>query len=151
MTTTKQQKMIDSMFCKVNKEERMLVVAQEVQALSKEIQLQIQEKETTPPPFKRLVERPWKPMQTTLISEREIKKKTIDDASNSKSTNKRKRSVYTNWFAPHLWVSILVDVEKYGDFIGVFHYLKTFHRKPREVSGPYEKLSKGSLYEWFTP
>ncbi len=90
-------------------------------------------------------------MQTTLISEREIKKKTIDDASNSKSTNKRKRNAYTNWFASHLWFSILANVKKHGDFIGVFHYLKTFHRKPRKVNGPYEKLSKGSLYEWFTP
>ncbi len=32
----------------------------------------------------------------------------------------------------------------------MIHYLKTFHRKPREVSGPYEKLNKGSMYEWFT-
>jgi hypothetical protein len=58
MTTTKQQKMIDSMFCRVNKEERMLVVAQEVHALLKDIQSWIQEKETTPSPFKRLVGRP---------------------------------------------------------------------------------------------
>jgi transposase len=42
MATTKQQKMIDSMFCRMDKKERLLVVAQEVQALSKEIQLQIQ-------------------------------------------------------------------------------------------------------------
>jgi hypothetical protein len=68
MATTKQQKMIDSMFCRVDKEERLLVVAQEVQALSKEIQLQIQKKKTTPPPFKTHVRRPQKPMQTTLIS-----------------------------------------------------------------------------------
>jgi hypothetical protein len=31
-------------------------------------------------------------MQTTLISKRQIKKETIDDASNPKSTKKRKRS-----------------------------------------------------------
>jgi hypothetical protein len=46
-----------------------------------------------PPPFKRPIGRPQKPMQTTLISKREIKRKTIDDASNSKSTKKRKRGV----------------------------------------------------------
>jgi hypothetical protein len=40
-------------------------------------------------------------METTLISKREIKKKTFDDANNSKSTKKRKRGVYTNWFTPH--------------------------------------------------
>ncbi len=62
MTTTKQQKMIDFMFCKMEKQERLLVVAQEVQALSKEIQSHIQEKETTLPPFKRPIGRPQKPM-----------------------------------------------------------------------------------------
>jgi hypothetical protein len=91
MATTEQQKMIDSMFCGVDKKERLLLVAQEVHALSKEIQSQIQEKETTPPPFKRPIGRPRKPMQTTLISKREIDKETIDDASNPKSTKKRKR------------------------------------------------------------
>jgi hypothetical protein len=62
MATIKQQKTIDFMFCRVDKEARLLVVAQEVQALSKEIQLQIQKKETTPPPFKRPIGRPQKPM-----------------------------------------------------------------------------------------
>jgi hypothetical protein len=42
-------------------------------------------------------------------------------------------------------------MKKHGDFTSVFHYLKTFHRKLREVSSPYEKLSRRSLYEWFTP
>jgi len=42
-------------------------------------------------------------------------------------------------------------VKKHGDLIRVLHYLKTFHRKLGKVSVPYEKLSKGSLYEWFTP
>jgi hypothetical protein len=36
-------------------------------------------------------------MPTTLISKRKIKKKIIDDASNSKSLKKRKRCAYTNW------------------------------------------------------
>jgi hypothetical protein len=42
-------------------------------------------------------------------------------------------------------------MKKHGDLIGALHYLKTFHRKPIEVGGPYEKLNRGSLYEWFTP
>jgi hypothetical protein len=45
----------------------------------------------------------------------------------------------------------LAHVKKHGDPTGVLHYLKTFHRKLGEVSGPYEKLSRGFLYEWFTP
>jgi hypothetical protein len=143
--------MIDFMFCRVDKEERLLVVTQEVHALLKDIQSQIQEKEITTPPFKKLVRRPQKPIETTLISKREIKNETIDDANNSKSTKKRKRGVYTNWFTAHLWPLILTTVKKHGDLIRVIHYLKTFHRKLGEVSGPYEKLIKGSLYEWLTP
>jgi len=42
-------------------------------------------------------------------------------------------------------------VKKHGDLTTALHYLKTFHRKPREVNGPYEKLNRRSLYEWFTP
>jgi hypothetical protein len=86
-----------------------------------------------------------------LISKREIKKETIDDVNNSKSTRKRKRGAYINWFAPHFWPLILATVKKHGDLTGALHYVKTFHRKPKKVSGPYEKLSKGYLYEWFTP
>jgi len=59
-------------------------------------------------------------------------------------------SVYTNWFAPHLWPSIFVAVKKCGDLTIALHYLKTFHRKPWKVSGPYEKLNRRFLYEWFT-
>jgi hypothetical protein len=42
-------------------------------------------------------------------------------------------------------------VKKHDDLTRVFHYLKTFHRKLGKVGVPYEKLSRGSLYEWFTP
>jgi hypothetical protein len=42
-------------------------------------------------------------------------------------------------------------MKKHGDLIGALQYLKTFHKKLGEVSGPYEKSSKQSLYEWFSP
>jgi len=77
-------KIIDFMFCRVDKEEKLLVVTQEVEPLSKEIQSHIQETETTHPPFKRPIGRPRNPILTTLISKREIKQETIDDASHSK-------------------------------------------------------------------
>jgi len=86
------------------------------------------------------------------MAEKEIKQEDNKKDENSKSTKRRKtQGTSTNWFAPHLWSSIFVAMKKHGDFINVLHYLKTFHRKPGEVSGPYEKLNKGSLYEWFTP
>jgi hypothetical protein len=42
-------------------------------------------------------------------------------------------------------------VKKHSDLTNALHDLKTFHRKLGEISGPYEKLNRGSLYEWFTP
>jgi hypothetical protein len=33
----------------------------------------------------------------------------------------------------------------------VLQYLKTFHKKLGEINGPYDKLSRGFFYEWFTP
>lgn len=65
---------------------------------------------------------------------------------NSKSTKRRKTlNTYTNWFALHHWLSIFAVVKKHGDLIKVLHYLKTFHKKPRKVNVPYEKLSKGFI------
>jgi hypothetical protein len=42
-------------------------------------------------------------------------------------------------------------MKKHYNLTSVLHYLKTFHKKPKEVSGPHDKLNRGSLYEWFTP
>jgi hypothetical protein len=41
-------------------------------------------------------------------------------------------------------------VKKRCNNISAFHYL-TFHKKPREVNGPYDKLSIGFSYIWFIP
>jgi hypothetical protein len=41
-------------------------------------------------------------------------------------------------------------VKKHHNFINVLHYLKTFHKKPTEVKGPHDKLSRGSFYARFT-
>jgi hypothetical protein len=42
-------------------------------------------------------------------------------------------------------------MKKHRNFINALHYLKTFHKKLGEVNGTYDKLSRGSLYKWFTP
>jgi hypothetical protein len=87
-----------------------------------------------------------------LVIEKEIKQENNKEDEKSKSTKRRKsQSNYTNWFATHIWPSIFVTMKKHDDFIGVFCYLKTFHRKIRKVSGLYEKLRWGSIYKWFTP
>jgi hypothetical protein len=89
-----------------------------------------------------------------LITENNIKQEDNEDNENSKSTKRIKtQSTYTNWFAQHLWTSIFANMKKHSDLTSVFHYLKTLHRKQGEVSGQYiyEKVNKGSFYEWFTP
>ncbi len=56
--------MIDYIFNRVNKEERLFATFQNLEAFSKDIKLQAQEKtqemETTPQPWRRLVGRLWK-------------------------------------------------------------------------------------------
>jgi hypothetical protein len=107
--------------------------------------------EITPQPWRQLVGRPWKQLQATLILKKEIKKKNTDDVKSSKSLKIRTQSIYTNWFAPHLWPSIFAIVKKHCNFINILHYLKTFYKKPTEANGSHDKLSRGSLYAWFIP
>jgi hypothetical protein len=148
-----QQRIIDCMFQRVDKEQRLVAITQELELLSKEIKMQNQEKEqVTSTTLKRLVGRPQKQLHATLMAKNEIKQEDNKEYENSKSAKRRKTlSIYTNRFAPHHWPSIFTVVKKHGDLINALHYLKTFHRKPRKVNGPYEKLSRGFLFEWFTP
>ncbi len=136
----------------MDKEQRLMVVTQELKLLSNEMEMHNQEKEqVASTTLKLLVVKPRKHFQVTLIAKKEVKQEDNDEDENSKSTKKRKtQGTYTNWFAPYLWPSIFV-VKKHGDFTNVLHYLKTFHRKPGKVNGPYENLNGRSLYEWFTP
>jgi len=41
-------------------------------------------------------------------------------------------------------------VERHRSLTIVFHYLRAFHRKSKEHSSPFDKLSKSFLKEWFT-
>ncbi len=55
MTTIKEQRMIDSMFNWMNKEDKLFIVAQKVQVLSKKIQMHVQQEEKTTKSLKWLV------------------------------------------------------------------------------------------------
>jgi hypothetical protein len=134
--SSNKQTMIDCMFQKVDKEQRLVVVTQELELLSKEIKDAKPRKRASG--FCNLETTYWKATKTTSSN------------FNGKERNQTRRDT-RYWFAPHLWPSIFAIVKKHGDLTIALHYLKTFHRKPREVNGPYEKLSRGSLYEWFTP
>ncbi len=71
--SSNQQRMIDCMFQKVDKEQRLVVVTQELELLSKEIKMQNQEKEqVASATLKWSIGRPRKQLQATLIK-KEIK------------------------------------------------------------------------------
>lgn len=80
MVVSKQHKMIFFIFSQVNKEERLFVVVQDLQALLKKVKLWVQGKRTTLKFFKQLDGRPWTNyLQATLILESCIKRKNIKD------------------------------------------------------------------------
>jgi hypothetical protein len=69
-----QQKMINCMFQKVDKKQRLVAITQELESLSKEIKMQNQEKEQMAfATLKRPIGRPQKQLQATLMAKKEIK------------------------------------------------------------------------------
>jgi hypothetical protein len=49
----------------------------------------------------------------------------------------------------HLWPPIFAVMNNHRNLINALHYLKTFHKKLKEINGTYDKFSRGSLYKWF--
>lgn len=137
MVVSKQHKMIFFIFSQVNKEERLFVVVQDLQALLKKVKLWVQGKRTTLKFFKQLDGRPWNNyLQATLILESCIKRKNIKDLKSSKMPKGRKWNTYTNWL-PHIFGIYFLQLWKYlhCNLSSMLHYLKTFHRKLEKLNG----------------
>ncbi len=73
-----------------------------------------------------------------------------EEGTSNQESKKRRRGTYTQWFAPNFWPHIQIIVERHRSLTIVFHYLHAFHRKSKEHSSPFDKLSRSSLREWFT-
>jgi len=78
-----------------------------------------------------------------------IKHESEERTSNQES-KKCQRGIYTQWFAPHFWPHIQITVERHKSLTIALHYFCAFHRKLKEHSSPFDKLSRSSLGEWFT-
>ena len=92
--------------------------------------------------FKRLVGRPRKEIQATLL---------IPKVDPMKLTIKKHQVRYTNWFTPTLWPPIHVAVKQHQNIQEALSYLRATFRKPGKVRSVYDALSRGSMYEWFYP
>jgi len=73
-----------------------------------------------------------------------------EEGTSNQESKKRRRGTYTQWFAPNLWPHIQIIGERHRSLTIVFHYLQAFHRKSKEHSSPFDKLSRSSLRKWFT-
>ena len=92
---------------------------------------------------KRPVGRPRGTLEATLLTP-----KVEEEEPSSKKL--KVRGNYTNWFEPSLWDPIYAAVRKHRNINNACKYLKMMYKKPGESYGTYEKLSRSSMYEWFT-
>ena len=90
---------------------------------------------------KHLVGRPCK-CKVVLQSKKKIKLQPIDIVHGG-------RGKYCNWFQPHLCPPIVEAIKKYSNNMQALRYLQTTFRSLGILS-PYENISRGSLWTWFT-
>jgi hypothetical protein len=64
---------------------------------------------------------------------------------------KKVRGTYTNWFLPSLWGPIQAAMKQYKNYTSTLHYLQTKYRSPGQIRSMYVDLSRGTLWDWFTP
>ena len=93
--------------------------------------------------MKHPVGRPRGTLEATLLTP-----KVEEDEPTSKKL--KVKGHYTNWFEPSLWDLIYVVVRKHRNINNAYKCLKMMYKKSCESYGTYEKLSRSSMYEWFT-
>jgi hypothetical protein len=135
------QKTLNSIFLPINKEERETCVELEFATLNSTLDFErAKEKEEE----RRLVGRPRKELVAVLHTH-----KVEEEEPRSKKAKVRRP--YTNWFVPSLWEPIFAAVKQHRNLTSALHYLQSKYKKPGQSCSVYDKLSRGSLYEWFTP
>ena len=124
----------------VSKEEMQQRVERDFETLRTKID---EEKALHVEVVKRPVGRPRSTLEAALLTP-----KVEEEEPASKKV--KVRGHYTNWFEPSLWGPIYAAVRKHRNINNACKYLKMMYKKPGESYGTYEKLSRSSMYEWFT-
>jgi len=99
---------------------------------------------------KRPVGRPKLQPHMTLQSLGKCIKHENEEGTSNQESKKHQKGIYTQWFTPHLWPHIQITMERHKSLTTILHYFRAFHKKPKEHSNPFDKLSRSSLGEWFT-
>jgi hypothetical protein len=132
---------LNSIFLPINKEERETCVELEFATLNSKLELErAKDKEVE----KWVVGRPRKELVAVLHTQ-ELKEE------EPRSKKAKVRGSYTNWFVPSLWEPIFAAVKQHQNLTSVLHYLRSKYKLLGQSSSVYDKLSRGSLYEWFIP
>ena len=141
--TTKmaRQKTLSSMCGVINKDEMEVCVQRDFAALNKKLEM---EHGMCKEMMKRQVGRPKKEIDVVLLTS----KVKLEDHASKKT---KVRRPYINWFLPALWKPIYAVVKQHKNLTTALNYLCTKHKVPRETYSVYDKISRGSLYEWFSP
>jgi len=83
----------------------------------------------------------------TLQSLGKHTKQESEKGTSNQESKERRRDIYTQWFAPHIWPHIQIVVERHMSLKIVLHYICALHRRPGEHSSPFDKFSRSSLRE----
>lgn len=84
----------------------------------------------------------------TLLQE--TTKATSVISNQTSQPHKKTRGTYMNWYQLDLWPPIHAAVKQHKNLGAALHYIQVTHRKLGVSESPYDKLSRGSLYKWFT-
>jgi hypothetical protein len=82
-----------------------------------------------------------------ILNYHEIKKE--DNENRRPFKCMKKPGAYQNWFQPHLWPQMLVVVKKYKNNKTIITFLQNVY-KSLGVPSPYAKLTRSTMWEWFT-
>ena len=136
------QKTLNNMFTSINKEEMQLLVEHDFDALSMKLEV---EKAMKSEAVKRSVGRPKKDVEALLLTPKE------EDITKAVLNKGKVRGSYTNWFLPSLWELIHAAMKYHKNYTSILHYLKFKYKVPGKSCSVYDLLSRGTLWDWFTP
>lgn len=128
------------MFSILNKDEMEMRVQRDFATLDEKLEIDYAMRKEV---VKRPVGRPKKEMEAVLLTPKV-------EPEEQASKKAKVRGPYTNWFLPALWKPIYAAVKQHKNLTAALNYSHIKHKVPGESYSVYDKLSRGSLYEWFS-
>jgi hypothetical protein len=137
------QLLLSSMFGRISKEENQSYIEKDAEV----DRLEHKDKKKPCDIIKKPIGRPKKIRRLEMSLVSNISPILQPSSSGSKA---RVRGPYTNWFTHELWPPIEAAMKQHKNHTLALKYLRIAHRTKGTSTGSYDKLSRGSLNEWFT-